>query len=190
MPPSSKTVTQMLVEWSEGHEEVWEELAPLVYDELRRLAHRQLRREGVGHTLQATALVHEAYLRLIEQRHVRWQNRAHFFGVASQMMRRILVNYARDRRALKRGGSAPKLPLNEALAWAPAREVELVALDEALTRLAAIDPQKSRIIELRFFAGATNEETAEVLGVSPATVKNKWNLARAWLYRELTSQNS
>jgi RNA polymerase sigma factor (TIGR02999 family) len=160
-------------------------MMPLIYDELRRQAQRYLQRERPDHTLQATALVHEAYLRLVDQKKVQWQNRAHFFGVAAQVMRRLLVDHARQQHAAKRGGVVPKLALDEALQVADARAADVVALDEALTALAALDPQHSRLVELRFFGGLTIEETAEVLGVSPATVKRDWSMAKAWLYREL-----
>jgi RNA polymerase sigma factor (TIGR02999 family) len=175
----------MLVDWSRGDQQALAELMPLVYDELRQIAARYLRREHPGHTLQTTALVHEAYLRLIDQKHVNWQNRAHFFGIAAQMMRRILVDHARGQRTDKRGGGATKLSLDEAIGLAEEREVDLVALDDALTNLAAMDAQQSRIVELRFFGGLTVEEVAEVIGVSPATVKREWSMAKAWLYREL-----
>ncbi len=158
---------------------------PVVYEELRRLAKQHLRRERPDHTLQATALVHEAYLRLVDQRAVTWQNRAHFFGVAAQLMRRILVDYARRRQAAKRGGAALKVSLNELVLAAEERSEEVVALDEALERLAAMDPRQGRVVELRIFSGLTVEETAEVLGISPATVKREWTMARAWLSREI-----
>lgn len=180
-----KSVTQMLIDWSQGRTEVLEELIPVVYQELHRLAQRQLRQERPGHTLQTTELVHEAFLRLVDQRRVQWQNRAHFFAIAAQLMRRILANHARDRQRLKRGGGRTKLTLQEDVVGAAAREVDLVALDDALDALAALDAQQSRIIELRYFGGLTIEETAHVLEVSPATVKNKWTLARTWLHREL-----
>ena len=185
MASPAKPVTQMLIDWGQGHTEVLDDLMPIVYEELRRLARRHLRHERVGHTWQATALVHEAYLRLIDQRAVAWQNRAHFFALAAQMMRRILVNHARDRRRIKRGGAVTMLTLDNVVAAATAGTVDLVALDEALATLATLDAQQSRISELRYFGGLTIEETAAVLGVSPATVKNKWSVARAWLHREL-----
>ena len=159
---------------------------PLVYDELRSLADRSLRHERSGHTLSGTALVHEAYLKLVDQRQVRWQDRAHFFAVAAQLMRRILVDHARRHGAHKRGGGEPRLSLDEADAPTPAAPlVDWLALDRALDRLAALDERQARTVELRFFGGLTIEETAEVLQVSPATVKNDWSLARGWLYREL-----
>jgi RNA polymerase sigma factor (TIGR02999 family) len=158
---------------------------PLVYEELKRLARAYLRRENPDHGLQSTALVHEAYFRLIDQKAVRWQNRAHFYGVAAQLMRRILVDHARSRNAVKRGAGAYQLELDDAIASVEQRNVDLVALDTALTELAKIDPQQSRIVELRFFGGLSIEETAEAVGVSPATVKRDWATARAWLFREL-----
>ena len=186
METTPQQVTQLLVEWSNGDQEALEQLTPLVYGELRRLAGRYLRKERPDHTLQATALVHEAYLRLIDQRNVRWQNRAHFFGVAAQMIRRILVDHARSRHAAKRGAMAPKLSLDEAIALPDRKEFDLVALDDALNSLAKIDPQQARIVELRFFTGLTVEETAEVLSISPATVKRDWVTAKAWLYRDIS----
>jgi RNA polymerase sigma factor (TIGR02999 family) len=185
MAASPNDVTQMLVDWSHGDRGALDQLMPLVYDELRRLAEQRLRHERPDHTLSATALVHESYLRLIDQRNVNWQNRAHFFAIAAQLMRRILVDYARDHHTLKRGGPGPKLSLDEAVALSTARDVDLVALDDALTSLAARDLQKSRIVELRFFGGLNIEETADVLGVSPRTVKREWRLAKAWLHYEL-----
>jgi RNA polymerase sigma factor (TIGR02999 family) len=179
-------ITQLLVNWSNGDRQALEQLTPLVYGELRRLASRYLRRERPGHTLQSTALVHEAYLRLIDQRYVRWQNRAHFFGIAAQLIRRILVDHARAHQAQKRGADAPVLSLDEAVAAPEKRDLNLVALDDALNDLARIDPQQGRIVELRFFTGLSIEETAEVLGISPATVKRDWVVAKAWLHRELS----
>jgi RNA polymerase sigma factor (TIGR02999 family) len=183
-------VTRLLVNWSNGDRQALEALLPLVYDELRLLAGRYLRRERVGHTLQSTALVHEAYLRLIDQRNVQWQNRAHFFAVAAQMIRRILVDHARKTQSEKRGGQAPRLSLDEAMAVAQDRDVDLVALDDALNGLAEIDEQQARIVELRFFGGLSIEETAEVLKISPATVKRDWVMAKSWLYREMTGNRS
>ncbi len=163
-----------------------DQLMPLVYDELRRLAQSHLRAERVGHTLQGTALVHEAYLRLIDQKQVHWQNRAHFFGLASQMIRRILVDHARGRKAAKRGAGAPKLSLDDAIGVAGGRQLDLIGLDDALNGLAKIDPEQSRIVELRFFGGLSIEETAAVVGVSTATVNREWAAARAWLFREMS----
>jgi RNA polymerase sigma factor (TIGR02999 family) len=182
-------VTQLLVEWQNGSQQALDRLMPLVYDELRTIASRYLSRESVGHTLQSTALVHEAYFRLVGQRRVQWQNRAHFFGIAAQMMRRILVDHARRQHRDKRGGPAPKLSLDEAIAVAaPDADVDLLALDDALTALARIDPRGARIIELRFFSALTIEETAAVLDVSTGTVKRDWTAARAWLYREMRQE--
>lgn len=184
--PSQQDVTQLLIAWSNGDERSLELLLPIVYQELRRLAQHYIQQERPDHTLQATALVHEAFLRLIDTKNVRWQNRAHFFGVAARTMRHILVDIARQRRAQKRGGGN-KVSLDEAFVVpCETEDMNLVALDEALTELADIDAQQSRIIELRYFAGLTIEETAEVLRISPATVKREWSMARAWLHRELT----
>ena len=182
---SQHEVTKLLIRLTEGDHAVLDALLPAVYDELRRLASGYLRRERVGHTLQPTALVHEAYLRLVDQTRVEWQNRAHFFGVAAQMMRRILVDPARAQQAGKRGGDAQKLSLDENIDVSAMRPSELVALDEALERLAELDPQKSRLVELRFFGGLSVEETAEVLGVSAPTVKRQWRMAKAWLYGQV-----
>jgi RNA polymerase sigma-70 factor, ECF subfamily len=178
-------VTRLLVRLTDGDRAALDDLLPLVYGELRRLAASYLRRERADHTLQPTALVHESYLRLVDQTQVRWQNRAHFFGVAAQMMRRILVDHARERVAEKRGGGAERLSLDENIAVSGERARELVALDEALARLAEIDPEKSRVVELRFFGGLSVEETAEVLGVSAPTVKRHWRMAKAWLYGQM-----
>jgi len=184
--PPRPEITQMLIEWSEGDREALDKLIPVVYRELRRLAARYLRRERADHTLQTTDLINEAYLRLVDQRNVRWQNRAHFFAVSAQLMRRILVDHARRRNRAKRGGSAITLPLVEGLLVAAAKsDGDLLALDEGLTRLAAIDLRQSQIVELRFFSGLTIEETAAVLGVSLTTVKDDLNMAKAWLRREL-----
>ena len=184
--PFPHDITQMLIDWSNGNREALDRLIPVVYAELRRQAARHLRRERPGHTLQTTALINEAYLRLVDQKNVRWQNRAHFFAVAARMMRRILVDHARSHRRAKRGGSAARLPLEEALAVAAEKSsVDLLALDEALERLAAVDARQGQVVELRYFGGLSIEETAEALGVSPATVKNDWNVSKAWLRREL-----
>ena len=184
----SADVTELLVRWNCGDRQALEDMLPLVYVELRRLAAGYLKRERADHSLQATALVHEAYLRLVDQRKTNWQNRAHFFGVAAQLMRRILVDYARTQRRAKRGGGADKLALSQADLVAKEASVDLIALDDALTRLAAIDAQKSQIVELRFFSGLTIEETAAVLGISHATVERDWSMARAWLRREMTAR--
>jgi RNA polymerase sigma-70 factor, ECF subfamily len=183
--PGPENVTELLQQWQGGSQEALDRLLPLVYDELRRQAARYLRRERPGHTLQTTALIHEAYLRLIGQHRVAWQNRAHFYGIAAQLMRRILVDHARRRQAGKRGGSDLKLQLEDKVAVSPEPDVNLVALDEALTRLAEIDPQQSRIVELRYFSGLSVEETAAVIGVSSRTVKRDWNVAKAWLRQEI-----
>ena len=179
-----ESVTELLIDWSHGSRTALDKLIPLVYDELRRIAKRSQRRERPDHTFQATALVHEAYLKLIDQRQVHWQDRAHFFAVAAQVIRRILVDQARRRHAAKRGGGSA-VPLTEVALAPEAPEVDLVALDDVLQRLAVRDPRQSQIVELRFFGGLTIEETAEVLQISPATIKNEWRLARAWLYSEL-----
>ena len=161
---------------------------PLVYDELRRLAHHYLRQERNDHTLQSTALVHEAYLRLAGQNPPQWQNRAHFFGIAARIMRQILVEYARGRNTSKRGGDACRITLDDSIAQPQQTDVDVVELDRALTELSELDEQQGRIVELRFFAGLTIEDTSEVLGVSPATVKRDWVTARAWLYRAMTGE--
>jgi RNA polymerase sigma factor (TIGR02999 family) len=184
---SKGRLTDLLIAWNAGDREALESLLPLVYDELHRQAARRLRRERPGHTLQPTALVHEVYLRLVDQRRVSWQNRTQFFGVAAQMMRRILVSHARERRAQKRGGADTRLTLDEGLLATPQRDVQLLALDAALSRLEAIDAEKSRLVELRFFSGLSIEETAEVMGVSPRTVDRQWQTAKAWLHREMSS---
>jgi RNA polymerase sigma-70 factor, ECF subfamily len=183
--PAPKEVTQLLIAWSNGEEEALEKLVPLVYDELRRIARRYMKREPAGHTLQTTALVNEAYLRLIEQKGMKWQNRAHFFAISAQLMRRILVSMARARHANKRGGEARQVSLDEALVISEERAAELVALDEAMNELAALDPRRSRVVELRYFGGLSVEETAEVLKISPETVMRDWKRAKAWLYAEL-----
>ena len=181
-------MTQLLVEWGKGDRSALEKLTPLVYEELKRLAARYLRRERPDHTLQSTALVHEAWLRLIDQKQVHWQNRAQFFGIAAEMIRRILIDHARNRQAAKRGDGAIKLSLDDALATPDRRDFDLVALDDALDDLGKLDPRQGKLVELRFFAGLSIEESAEVLGVSPATVKREWAVAKAWLYRELSAR--
>jgi len=187
---SSQEVTRLLIAWSEGDQAALEKLIPLVYQELRRLAKRYLRQERPGHSLQTAALVHEAYLRLIDSSRVRWQNRAHFFAVSAQLMRRILVDFARSRRYLKRGGEAQHVSLGEALDIAEARGAALIALDDALLALARIDERKSRVVELRYFGGLSVEDTAETLKVSTETVKRDWRLSRTWLRRELAGKDS
>ncbi len=184
-PSPQRDVTELLTNLKNSRE-AENQLLPLVYDELRRLAAAYMRRENAGHTLQATALVHEAYLQLVDQTRVTWQNRAHFFGVAARLMRRILVDHARARNAAKRGGGGQKLTLQEAIGLLDTRDVELEALDDALSDLSRLDDQQSRIVELRFFGGLTVDETAEVLGVSASTVEREWRTARAWLHSQLT----
>ena len=188
MPPSSE-ITGLLVDWSNGDQNALEKLLPLVEKELHRLAHYQLRHLRPGNTLQTTALINETYLRLIKQNQVQWKNRAHFFGITAQLMRRILLNYLRDQRRLKRGGGAIQISLSEAAVISPEKTDELLALDDALNRLAQIDERKSKIVELRFFGGMSVEETAEVLKVSQITVLRDWNLAKAWLAREIRDVN-
>jgi RNA polymerase sigma factor (TIGR02999 family) len=183
----SAKITQLLVDWNNGRTGALEDLLPLVYAELRRLAAQRLRLERPDHTLQPTALVHEAYIRLVDQRRVHWQNRAHFYGVAAHVMRRILVDRARARKADKRGAGWERVTLIGDKASSGSRDVDVVALDDALTRLAALDPQQERIVELRYFGGLTLEETAEVVGISTATVKREWAIARAWLRAELSN---
>jgi RNA polymerase sigma-70 factor, ECF subfamily len=178
-------ITVLLSELRAGNRSAESRLMPLVYSELRRVARRYMRNERPDHTLEPTALVHEAYLRLVGQREINWQNRAHFFGVAAQLMRRILVDHARARKAEKRGGHESKLALDEGLAFTEEKSAELLALDEALTRLSQRDPRLGRAVELRFFAGLSEEEAAEVLGISTRTVKRDWQTARAWLYKEI-----
>ena len=190
MPTATPNVTQLLIGWSNGDKAALDSLLPLVYEELRQQAARYLRRERVGHTLQTTALIHEAYLRLIDQKNVHWQNRAHFFGIAAQLMRRILVDHARTRTRAKRGGSNLRVSFNEANLLAASQDLDIVALDEALDRLAELDEQQSRVVELRFFSGLSVPETAEVLRISPATVKRDWSMAKAWLHRELSGEIS
>jgi RNA polymerase sigma factor (TIGR02999 family) len=183
---SGDDVTGLFLKWSKGDEQALDELMARVYGELKRLADIYLHRERSEHTLQSTALVHEAFLRLSGQREAEWKNRAHFFGIAAQMIRRILVDYARAHQAAKRGAGAVKLTLDERIDVPDKRDLDLVALDDALQTLATLDPLQSRIVELRFFTGLSIEETAEVLGISPATVKREWAMARAMLYRELS----
>lgn len=187
---SPNEITEQLIAWSKGDEAALEQLIPAVYQELRRMADHYLRGEDSGHSLQPTALVHEAYLRLIDQTKVEWQNRAHFFGVAAQMMRRILIDHAKAKHRVKRGGTAIKVMLDENVNFTQERASELLALDDALQTLARMDERKSRIVELRYFGGLTVEETAQVLGISDKTVMRDWNLAKAWLYRELTANES
>ena len=180
-----KDVTDLLNDWGHGDQEALNKLMPLVYDELRRLASRYLRNERAGHTLQTTALVHEAYLKLVDQTNTSWQNRVQFFSAAAQVMRHVLVDYARSRRAFKRGGDYCRLSLDEAVISSKETDADLLTLNEALNGLAAIDPQQSRVVELRVFGGLTVEETAEALGVSPRTVKREWSMAKAWLHKQM-----
>jgi RNA polymerase sigma-70 factor, ECF subfamily len=187
--PPSHEITQLLLAWSDGDQAALEQLTPLVHAELHRLARGYIFGERTGHTLQTTALINEAYLRLIDWKNVRWQNRAHFFGVAAQVMRRVLVDYARARRATRRGGGAHHVSLDEAATVHEDRSAEFVALDEALKKLAEIDPLKSQIVELKFFGGLNTKETAEVLKVSQRKVEREWSLARLWLYRELRGKD-
>ncbi|MFI5180047.1 MAG: sigma-70 family RNA polymerase sigma factor [Thermoanaerobaculia bacterium] len=179
-------VTRLLVEWSRGDERALDTLLPLVYSELRKMARRYLSRERPDHTLQPTAVVHEAFLRLVKQRRVDWKNRSHFFSIAARSMRRILVDHARTRGAGKRGGGQALIPLDASSRTADPRTVDLIALDDALNRLERLDRTKASIVEMRYFSGLTIDETAEALGSSPSTVKRDWTLARAFLYRELT----
>jgi RNA polymerase sigma-70 factor (ECF subfamily) len=185
---ASFEITQLLIAWSDGRREALDDLMPVVYEDLRRMAAGYMQGEQAGHALQPTALVSEAYLRLIDQRRVQWRNRAHFFGVAAVMMRRILVDHARLRRAERRGGDWERVTLTGLdLAANEPSQVDVLALHESLERLAAFDPRQERIVELRYFGGLTIEETAEAMGISPATVKRHWTVARAWLARELGS---
>lgn len=186
--PSTHQVTQLLIEWSNGNKAALDKLMPLVHAELHRLAHRYLSRERPDHTLQTTALVNEAYLRLVDRENVHWQNRAHFFAISAQLMRCILVDHARSLAYAKRGGGARKIELDEAVIVSQERAAEVVALDDALKELESFDPQQSRIVELRFFGGLTIEETAEALSLSPATIKRDWVSAKAWLYHELANR--
>ncbi len=188
--PSPSEVTQLLRAWGEGDQAALEKLVPLVSLELRRLARHYMGHEREGHTLQPTALVNEVYVRLIDWRNVRWQDRAHFFRVAAQLMRRVLVDHARHRNSLKRGGHAVTISIDETPAVVADRHADLIAIDDALKSLAALDPRKSRIVELRFFGGLSVEETAEALRISRRTVKREWSLARAWLYGELSRESA
>jgi RNA polymerase sigma factor (TIGR02999 family) len=180
-----ENITQLLNEWSDGDERALDRLTPLVYEELRQQAARYLRRERAGHTMQTTALINEAYLRLIDAKEVRWQGRAHFFAIAANLMRRILVDHARQRNAAKRGGSPVRVTFDRIVATAKQSDIDVLAIDEALTKLAAIDRQQAQIVELRFFSGLSVEETAAALDISPRTVKRDWSVARAWLRREI-----
>jgi RNA polymerase sigma factor (TIGR02999 family) len=185
---SPKEITRLLVAWGDGDESALAQLTPLVYEELHRLAHHYMSHEREGHTLQSTALVNEAYVRLIDWKNVRWQNRAHFFAVSAQLMRRILVDFARARGYQKRGGGALPIALDEVTVVSAGKGADLVALDEAIGSLAELDERQSKVVELRFFGGLSIEETAEVLKVSPGTVRRDWSFARAWLHRELSNR--
>lgn len=184
----SQQITHLLLAWGQGDQAALETLMPLVYGELRKVAARHLRGQREGHTLQTTALVNEAYLRLIDASQVQWQNRAHFFAVAAHFMRRILVDFARSRNYQKRGGGAQAVELDEAMIVAPERGADLLALDEALTRLQALNERQAQVVELRYFGGLSEEESAEALKVSVRTVRRDWNFARVWLHRELTGK--
>ena len=189
MTPSSQSITQLLSEWRDGDQTALDRLIPLVHQELRRLAHHYLKRERPEHTLQTTALVNEAYLKLVDHKDMHWQNRAHFFAVAAQAMRRILVDHARTRDALKRGGGLPMMNLDEAAAVADTQAANLLELNDALDELALLDARKSRIVELRHFGGMTVEETAEVMGLSPTTVNREWQSAKTWLLKTMNRQD-
>jgi RNA polymerase sigma factor (TIGR02999 family) len=186
MTPAPQEISQLLHAWSNGDQTAFDRLMPLVYDELRQRARRYMERQSPGHTLQTTALIHEAYLKLVEQKDAHWQNRAHFFGVAAKAMRSILADYARTKHAAKRGGEIHQVSLDEAAAVSTERAAELVALDDALASLAALDQRKCQVVEMRYFGGLTVEETAAVLKVSPETVARDWRLARTWLLRTLS----
>lgn len=188
MPPSDDEITGLLISWSNGDQAALEKLLPLVERELHRLAHSYMRREDPDHTLQTTALIHETYLRLVDQKRVKWQNRAHFFGIAAQIMRRFLSNYARDQNRAKRGGRAIHVSLSSVAVMAVEKAKELIALDEALKKLALVDERKSRVVELRHYGGLSVEATAEVLNISPETVQRDWRYARAWLRREIGNE--
>ena len=187
MDSDPQSVTQLLIEWRKGDETALDRLIPLVYDEMRRLARYYMRRERAGHTLQTTALINEAYIRLVDHKGMRWQNRGHFYAVAAQAMRRILVDNARSRHYAKRGGGAQMVELDEAAVVAQQQAAEMVALDDALNDLTALDPRQSKTVELRYFGGMSVEETAEALGVSPVTVMRDWRAAKAWLLRSLSA---
>lgn len=185
---TSHEVTQLLRDWSDGNKAALDKLVPLVHAELRRRAHHYMRRERPGHTLQTSALVNEAYLQMVDQRGIRWQDRAHFFAASAQVMRHVLVDYARRNGRAKRGGDAQQTSLNEVAVVSPERGAEFVALDEALSELTALDPRKSQIVELRYFGGLTIEETAEVMKVSEMTVRREWRSAKAWLYQRMKAE--
>jgi len=190
MSDTSRQITQLLDQWAGGDQAAFEELLPLVYEDLHRQAGYMIPHESAGHTLQTTALVHEAYLKLVDQRSAHWQNRAHFFAVASQLMRRILIDHARRRNAAKRGGGNFKVVLDEAVAIPGHEDMDILALNDALESLAEVAPREAKIVEMRFFGGLTIEEIAEVMQLAPITVRRDWNFARAWLYRELTKEKA
>lgn len=189
MSSTSHEVTQLLIDWGKGDAAALDRLLPLVHGELRKMARRYMARQNPGHTLQTTALINEAYLKLVGQQEKHFQNRAHFFGVAAQAMRSILVDYARAKQYEKRGGGAPKVPLDEALTVSAERAAEVVALDDALQELAKLDPRKCRVVELRYFGGLSVEETAQVLNISAVTVMRDWSMAKSWLHRELSKEH-
>jgi RNA polymerase sigma factor (TIGR02999 family) len=188
--PNPQNITQLLAEWREGKQSALDELYPLVYDELHRLARRYMSRERKGHTLQTTALINEAYVRLVDQKNVHWANRSHFFAISAQIMRRILIDHARRHAYAKRGGGARQVSLEEAATVVPNKSEELLRLDEALKSLAEMDPRRSQVVELRYFGGLNNEEIAGVLHISENTVTRDWNMARAWLYQQLTGSGA
>ncbi len=187
--PSLQDVTGLLLEWQQGDGDALDKLTPLVYDELRRIAHRYMQQERGGHTLQTTALVHEAYVRLVGGQKIEWQNRAHFYGVVAQVMRHVLIDHARRLQYIKHGGDAQRISLEDVAVMPHARAAELLALDEALDELARLDPRKARVVELRYFGGLSIEETADVLDISAMTVRRDWRAAKAWLYRALNKEN-
>ena len=189
-PPPQHHITELLAEWSDGNQSALDALYPLVYDELHRLARRYMSRERKGHTLQTTALINEAYVRLVDQRNVHWANRSHFFAISAQIMRRILIDHARRHAYAKRGGGAQQVSLEEVAAITPNQSRELLRLDEALKSLAEMDPRRSQVVELRYFGGLNNEEIAGVLNVSENTVTRDWNMARAWLYKQLSESSA
>ncbi len=188
MTPSPEDLTGLLNDWSNGDQDALNRLMPLVYDELHRLASSYLRHERVGHTLQTTALVHEAYLKLVDQKKANWQSRVQFFAAAAKVMRHVLVDYARSRQAAKRGGAYCRFSLDEAAISSQEKDADLLSLNEALNNLSEIDPQQSRVVELRVFGGLTVEDTAEALGISPRTVKREWSMAKAWLHQQIKNE--
>jgi RNA polymerase sigma factor (TIGR02999 family) len=189
-PPRQHEITELLAEWRDGNQSALDELYPLVYNELHRLARRYMSRERKGHTLQTTALINEAYVRLVDQKNVQWANRSHFFAISAQIMRRILIDHARRHAYAKRGGGAQQVSLEEAATVAPDLGLELIRLDEALKTLAEMDPRRSQVVEMRYFGGLNTEEIAGVLNISENTVTRDWNMARAWLYQQLTGSGA